>query len=170
MYAALGNGGTLYQPQLIGSIENAEGEVIRSFEPIPQAELPISEETLNAIQQGMINVVRQSYATAYRRFLGLNLNVAGKTGTATTGEFTESHAWFAGYTFEEREDKPDISIAVILENQGEGSDWGAPIFRRIAETYFFGRPLQLFPWEARLWVERTPEPEDGEGAEETQTP
>jgi penicillin-binding protein 2 len=169
IYAALGNGGTLYQPQLIGSIENAEGEVIQTFEPIAQGELPISENTLTEIQQGMINVIKQSYATAYRRFLGLNLNVAGKTGTATTGEFTESHAWFAGYTYEGREDKPDIAIAVILENQGEGSDWGAPIFRRIVETYFFGRPLQLFPWEARLWVERTPEPEE-EGAEETPTP
>jgi penicillin-binding protein 2 len=169
IYAALGNGGTLYQPQLISSIENAEGEVIQTFEPIAQGELPIREDTLAQIQQGMINVIKQSYATAYRRFLGLNLNVAGKTGTATTGEFTESHAWFAGYTYEGREDKPDIAIAVILENQGEGSDWGAPIFRRIVETYFFGRPLQLFPWEARLWVERTPEPEE-EGAEETPTP
>ncbi len=169
MYAALGNGGTLLQPQLVGSIENAEGEVLQTFEPVVQGELPISEETLAAIQQGMINVVEKSYATAYRRFLGLNLNVAGKTGTATTGEFSESHAWFAGYTFEEREDLPDIAIAVILENQGEGSDWGAPIFRRLVETYFKGRPLQLFPWEARLWVERTPEPEDGE-AEETPAP
>jgi penicillin-binding protein 2 len=169
IYAALGNGGTLYQPQLIGSIENAEGEVIQTFEPLAQGELPISENTLSEIQQGMVNVIKQPYATAYRRFLGLNLNIAGKTGTATTGEFTESHAWFAGYTSEEREDKPDIAIAVILENQGEGSDWGAPIFRRIVETYFFGRPLQLFPWEARLWVEKTPEPEE-EGAEETPTP
>ncbi len=162
MYAALGNGGTLLQPQLVGSIKNAEGEVIQTFEPIVQGELPISEETLASIQQGMINVVERSYATAYRRFLGLNLNVAGKTGTATTGETTESHAWFAGYTYEEREDLPDIAIAVILENQGEGSDWGAPIFRRLVETYFKGRPLQLFPWESRLWVERTPEPEEGE--------
>jgi penicillin-binding protein 2 len=170
MYAALGNGGTLLQPQLIGSIQNAEGEVIQTFEPIVQGQLPIGENTLAAIQQGMINVMEKSYATAYRRFLGLNLNVAGKTGTATTGEFTESHAWFAGYTYEERDDLPDIAIAVILENQGEGSDWGAPIFRRLVETHFKGRPLQLFPWEARLWVERTPEPEGEEGAEETPAP
>ena len=170
MYAALGNGGTLHQPQLIGSIQNAEGDVIQTFEPIAQGQLPIGDETLAAIQKGMINVIEQPYATAYRRFLGLNLNVAGKTGTATSGEFTESHAWFAGYTYEEREDKPDIAIAVILENQGEGSDWGAPIFRRIVETHFKGRPLQLFPWEARLWVERTPEPEEENGADETPEP
>ncbi len=170
MYAALGNGGTLYQPQLIASIENAEGDVLQTFEPIAQGQLPISDETLAAIRQGMINVIEKSYATAYRRFLGLNLNVAGKTGTATTGEFTESHAWFAGYTFQEREDRPDIAIAVIVENQGEGSDWAAPIFRRIAETYFFGRPLQIFPWEARLWVEATPEPEGEEGVQETPSP
>ncbi|TFH36677.1 MAG: hypothetical protein E4G99_04360 [Anaerolineales bacterium] len=170
MYAALGNGGTLYQPQLIGSIRNAEGEIIKSFEPIAQDDLPISEETLAAIQQGMINVIEKPYATAYRRFLGLNLNVAGKTGTATSGEFSESHALFAGYSYEEREDLPDIAIAVVLENQGEGSDWGAPIFRRLIETYFKGRPLQLFPWEARLWVERTPEPEGENGATETPAP
>lgn len=160
--AALGNGGTLYRPQLVRSIQNAEGAVLQEFEPEVQGALPISPDTLAAIQQGMINVMQKEGATAYRKFLGLNLNVAGKTGTAQTTEFGEPHAWFAGYSYESRQDLPDIAIVVMIENIGEGSDWAAPIFRRVLETYFKGRPLQIFPWESRLWVERTPEPEEGE--------
>ncbi|MCJ7824405.1 MAG: hypothetical protein MUP44_05850, partial [Anaerolineales bacterium] len=164
--AAVGNGGTLYRPQLVLEVANAEGDILQEFVPDPQAQLPVSPENLAAIQEAMKNVVEKSGATAYRKFLGINLNVAGKTGTASTEG--EPHAWFAGYTFEEREDKPDIAIAVILENQGEGSDWAAPVFRRIVETYFKGRPLTLYPWESRIWVESTPEP-DGD-AEETPAP
>lgn len=164
--AAVGNGGTLYRPQLVLEILNAEGDMLQEFVPDPQAQLPVSPENLAAIQEAMVNVVEKSGATAYRKFLGINLNVAGKTGTASTEG--EPHAWFAGYTFEEREDKPDIAIAVILENVGEGSDWAAPVFRRIVETYFKGRPLTLYPWESRIWVERIPDPD--EEAEETPTP
>ena len=164
--AAIGNGGTLYRPQLVLKIQNAEGEILREFTADPQAQLPVSPENLAAIQEAMVNVVEKSGATAYRKFLGLNLNVAGKTGTASTEG--DPHAWFAGYSYEEREDKPDIAIAVILENQGEGSDWAAPVFRRIIETYFKGRPLTLYPWESRIWVERTPEPD--EEADETPSP
>jgi penicillin-binding protein 2 len=160
--AALGNGGTLYRPQLVLRVENAEGAILQEFEPDAQGELPVSDETLAAIQQGMINVVQKEGATAYRKFLGLNLNIAGKTGTAQTTEFGEPHAWFAGYSYEGRENLPDIAAVVMIENIGEGSDWAAPVFRRLMETYFKGRPLQLFPWESRLWVERTPEPDEGE--------
>ncbi|MCK5052932.1 MAG: hypothetical protein KAR65_01560 [Anaerolineales bacterium] len=164
--AAVGNGGTLYRPQLVLEILNAEGDMLQEFVPDPQAQLPVSPENLAAIQEAMVNVVDKPGATAYRKFLGINLNVAGKTGTASTEG--DPHAWFAGYTFEEREDKPDIAIAVILENVGEGSDWAAPVFRRIVETYFKGRPLTLYPWESRIWVERIPDPD--EEAEEAPTP
>lgn len=164
--AAIGNGGTLYRPQLVLAVQNAEGDVLHEFVPDPQMQIPVSPENITAIQEAMENVVGKSGATAYRKFLGLNLNVAGKTGTASTEG--EPHAWFTGYTYEEREDKPDIAIAVILENLGEGSDWAAPVFRRIVETYFKGRPLTLYPWESRIWVDRTPEPD--EEAEETPAP
>ena len=158
--AAVGNGGTLFRPQLIQSIENAEGEVLQDFSPDPQGQLPVSEENLAAIQEAMVNVVTDPRGTAYRKFLGANLNIAGKTGTATSGDVTESHAWFVGYTFEEREDLEDIVIVVLLEHQGEGSSWAAPVFRRVVEAYFKGRPISLYPWESRIRVERTPEPED----------
>jgi len=171
--AAIGNGGALYRPQLVNRIQTAEGEVVQSFEPEVQGQLPISRETLLAIQEAMVDVVRATKGTARGKFLGLNLDVAGKTGTATTGDFSEAHAWFAGYTFEEREDVPDIAVVVLAEYEGEGSDWAAPIFRRIVEAYFFGQPYTPYPWEARIGVVKTatptPSPEDLE-ATGTPTP
>jgi penicillin-binding protein 2 len=160
--AAVGNGGTLYQPQMVETIQTAEGQVSRQFKPVAQAEIPVSAENLGFIQQAMTQVVRAPKGTAYRRFLGLNIDLAGKTGTATSGEGTESHAWFAGYTFRNEPEKPDIAVVVLVENQGEGSEWAAPIFRRVVESYFFGRPFTLYPWESQIGITRTATPEGGE--------
>lgn len=165
--AAIGNGGTLYRPQLINRIQSAEGEVVVDFQPDAQAELPLSAETLDAIQEAMFMVTSSPEGTArlvLRYPFTLSIKTAGKTGTATTGDFTDSHAWFAGYTFEEREDKPDIAVVVIVEFKGEGSTWAAPIFRRVVESYFFGKPQTLYRWESRIGVPATqtptPDPED----------
>lgn len=169
--AAIGNGGTLYRPQLVSKIQNAEGIVSHEFEPDPQGTVPVSPENLQAIQDAMVQVIRAPKGTARNRFLGLNINLAGKTGTATSGEYSESHSWFAGYTFEEREDNPDIVVVVLVEHQGEGSEWAAPIFRRVVESYFFGQPYAVYPWESQIGVEKTATPTPGpEELEEEATP
>jgi penicillin-binding protein 2 len=166
--AAVGNGGTLYQPQMVETVQTAEGVVSRQFQVAEQGTLPVSAKNLAFVQQAMTQVIRAPKGTAYRRFLGLNIDLAGKTGTATSGEGTESHAWFAGYTFRNDPDMPDIAVAVLVEYQGEGSEWAAPIFRRVIESYFFGRPFTLYPWEAQIGVVRTPTPEGGEPTETPQ--
>lgn len=169
--AAVGNGGTLYRPQLVRRIQPAVGEPSRVFEPEAQGTLPVSPENLSTIQQAMRQVVQADRGTARRRFLGLDIAVAGKTGTAESGAATP-HSWFAGYTFEGRQNKPDIAVVVLVEYQGEGSEWAAPIFRRVIESYFYGRPIALYPWESQIGVTRTPTPSPGpEGAAEpTVTP
>ncbi len=153
--AALGNGGTMYRPQFVESIRSAGGEEIFSFEPEEIGELPISSSTRNIITNAMVQVVDNPRGTANHRIRGLQINVAGKTGSAESGS-GESHAWFSGYTYNQNENKPDIAIVVIAENAGEGSDVAAPIFRRVVELYF-NQVLRYYPWEAEIGVWYVPE-------------
>ena len=153
--AALGNGGRLLRPTLVDKIQSAAGAITYQSTVQEQAKLPLSEATLATMKQAMTQVVRADRGTARRAFLGLSINVAGKTGTAESGD-ADPHAWFAGYTFEEREGTPDIAVVVLAEYQGEGSEWAAPIFRRVVESYFLGGPRSLYRWESQIGVTRTP--------------
>jgi penicillin-binding protein 2 len=160
--AALGNGGTLYRPQLVEKIEPVDGSAATPiFKPEARGTLPIQPFRLEIIKEAMISVVKDPRGTAYFRLRGLQVPVAGKTGTAESGSGLP-HAWFAGYTMaSESTGLPDIAIAVVLENQGEGSDYAAPVFKRIVETYYFGSPRTLYWFESNFGVTETPTPFGG---------
>jgi penicillin-binding protein 2 len=143
--AALGNGGTLYRPQLIERIQPPAGPPISEFKPDPAATLPLRPDNLAAIQEAMTMVINNPRGTAAFRLRGMTFHSAGKTGTAQSGS-GDPHAWFIGYTMVEQDTNlPDIAVAVIVENAGEGSDYAAPLFRALVETYYYGS------WQARPW-------------------
>lgn len=157
--AAIGNGGTLNRPWVVDRVVGSNGTEIQKFGPEAIGSLPVSEENLEVIQEAMQGVVssRDPRGTAYNVFNGFRIPIAGKTGTAESSGL-EPHAWFVAYSLAEREDKPDIAIAVIIENAGEGSEWAAPVVRRILELYYFGSPQRLYPWEAGIGLTKTPTP------------
>ncbi len=165
--AAIGNGGTMYRPKLIEKIVGPDGTVIESFEPEIVGALPIQPERLKAMQDSMLAVIRDRRGTANFRIGDMTIPAAGKTGTAETGIPGSPHAWFAGYTFGNYNGLPDIAVAVIVENIGEGSDYAAPIFRRVLEAYYFGSPQRLYWFESAFGITRTPTPF---GGIPTQTP
>ena len=144
MTAAVANGGTVYKPQLIEKVEATSGAPELIVQPEVMETLPISAEQLLSIQQAMDNVTSGNGGTATEKMYGLTVTTAGKTGTAQTGgEETEPHSWFTGYAPAE---EPEIAIAIIMENAGEGSAVAAPMFRRIVELYYGIDPVP-YPWQ-----------------------
>jgi penicillin-binding protein 2 len=154
--AAIGNGGTLFRPQIVEKIVYANGAETTMFKPESRGVLPMHAETLAALRTAMLAVVRERGGTAFYRFQNTKTPIYGKTGTAETNG--TSHAWFAGYTNANNPDLPDIAIAVIAENAGEGSVIAAPIFKRVVEIYFTGQPQSQYSWEFSIGVTRTPTP------------
>ena len=149
--AAIGNGGTLYRPQLVEKVQPVIGEAISVFRPQVNGTLPLTTGNLKAIQDAMRSVVQNPRGTAYSRFTGFSIPIAAKTGTAESGTI-DPHAWFAGYSLATLANKPDIAVAVLVNNQGEGATWAAPILRRVMEIYFNGRGQKVYPWESTFGV------------------
>jgi len=161
--AAIGNGGTIYQPQIIERIAPPDGTPIFEFAPVKKGTLPVSPETLDAIQRGMraaVENVRGTAAWVLASYSQNSYSMSGKTGTAET-PYEGSHAWFAGFTRENREYKSDIAIAIIAEYAGEGSEVAAPIFRGLVQYYFEGRRSYAMPWESYVGVIGLPQEDEG---------
>ena len=137
LLAAVGNGGTLYRPQLVQRITDPD-DADQVSQPELLARLPVSLERLTVIRKGLEGVVSGPRGTAREAFEGATFTAAGKTGTAESGQ-EEPHAWFAGYA---PADSPQVAIAVVVEHSGEGSKEAAPLFRQMAEAYF-ARQVEL---------------------------
>jgi penicillin-binding protein 2 len=142
--AAIANGGTLNRPTLIDRIGAGGGAPEEPFPVQANGELPLSPENLAIMQESLWKVANDSNGTATHQFVGLPIQVAGKTGTAEAPP-GNSHAWFVGYA---PANQPEIAIAVILEHGGEGSAVSAPLFRRIVELYYDITPVTPFPWQS----------------------
>ncbi len=103
--------------------------------------LPISEKTLQTIKKGMVAACTPG-GTAWPMFNfkvseatgSAQMQTACKTGTAEShGEETKPHAWFTIYAPAEN---PEITLTVMFEEEGQGSDVAAPVARDVLKAYF----------------------------------
>ena len=144
MIAAVGNGGTLYQPRLVHAVESAEGRVIEQPAPVVKGRIAVGARNLNLIQEGLWRVVQGDRGTA-RGIRLEGIDISGKTGTAqvfsrkgeTDGkegvaDHLKDHAWFVAYAPSEA---PGIAVAVIVEHGEHGSSAAAPVARAVIEAW-----------------------------------
>jgi penicillin-binding protein 2 len=144
MACVVANGGTLYRPQLIAEVLDAEGRVVHKLVPEVLRTTNIAPENLALVRQGMREAVEGWGTAITARVPGVV--VAGKTGSAEFPALDEegnlirtkeghmpTHAWFTGYA---PFDAPQLAIAIFLEAGGEGSRRAAPVSAEIMRYYF----------------------------------
>lgn len=73
-----------------------------------------------------------SGGTASGVFQGFPIPIASKTGTVENSQ-GDDHGWFVAYA---PFDKPEVVVAVLVEQGGYGTASAAPIVRKILEAYF----------------------------------
>jgi penicillin-binding protein 2 len=163
-YAALANGGTLYQPQVVRSIETSDGTIVQEFPPRVRRMVPVDQGHLGRIRRALTGVVNEREGTAYKERLA-DVDMAGKTGTAQVSHvtprgvdpdkvwyFNRDHAWFAGYA---PSGAPEIAIVVLIEHGGGGGKNAVPVGMRVVEQW-----QQL---KAKRMLARAAATEDEEG-------
>lgn len=85
-------------------------------------------ESADTLKWMMYKVVQEGTGRGIRM---PDLAVAGKTGTAETGEGRDSHSWFAGFT---PVSSPKWAFCVLVENGGYGSRAALPIARDLLRS------------------------------------
>ncbi|MER6994999.1 penicillin-binding protein 2 [Streptomyces sp. NPDC000410] len=129
IYAAISNGGTLYDPTVGKAVVSADGKNIREIKPTSHGKLPMDAKTRKMIDGALAGVATRG--TAAWRFGGWpqdKIPMHAKTGTAEVyGKQTTS--WFATYT-------SDYSIVMTISQGGTGSGASGPAVRNIYNALY----------------------------------
>jgi penicillin-binding protein 2 len=129
--AAIANGGTFFQPQLVDKIISVGGSV-NDLEPVPVNSGFISKENIEIVKAGMRETVFGPNGSG-RLLSTLEVETAGKTGTAQFGAQDKTHSWYSSFGPYEN---PEIAMVILVEGGGEGHDWAVPVAKEIYEWYF----------------------------------
>ncbi|MDZ7728134.1 MAG: penicillin-binding transpeptidase domain-containing protein [Dehalococcoidia bacterium] len=123
--AVVANDGVLEQPHLGLAAYDADDN-LGSIEGSPSERI-LTQPVARDLKTMMAAVVEQGQAA------GVTLEgipVAGKTGTAETGRGT-SHAWFIAFA---PVGDPQVAVAVLVEDGGQGSSIAAPIAGQVIQA------------------------------------
>ncbi|MGE9267523.1 MAG: peptidoglycan D,D-transpeptidase FtsI family protein, partial [Verrucomicrobiales bacterium] len=134
--AGIANGGVLPQLRLIKQIQDTRGRVVDAPGPEKKNDLNVSAEAIEAVQQGMEDVVHKGYGTGKNADLGYTV-LAGKTGTAQWGPESKNQglAWFSGFLPREN---PRYAFAVLYEGKPNQSVAGGRLAAPMVRSFFKG--------------------------------
>ncbi|WP_104107137.1 penicillin-binding protein 2 [Nocardioides sp. 616] len=128
-YAALANGGTLWEPRIGKAIVSPEGKVLQRIQPKKQGSVPVSGKTLDYIDSALQGV--STRGTMDWKLIGFPLDevkIRAKTGSAEVyGK--QSTGWVASYT-------EDYVVVQMISQGGTGSGSNGDAIRKIWETLY----------------------------------
>lgn len=121
--SSVANDGVMMKPYLVTEIMNSDGKTKTKTEPEVLSEV-MSKDTAQTMKDLMKGVV--AYGTGGAASVD-GIQVCGKTGTADhkeEGSGVAPHSWFIGFA---PYDNPQIALAVIVEEGGQGGIAAAQI-------------------------------------------
>jgi len=131
IYAALSNGGTMYEPTVGKAVISPDGRTVKEIKPKAYDKLPMDRKTLRQTDKALQGVATRG--TAAWRFADAGwpqekITMRAKTGTAEVyGKQTTS--WFATYTDE-------YAIVMTISQGGTGSGASGPAVRKIYDALY----------------------------------
>ena len=132
--AAIANSGTRHSASILKSVRSYDfSETLYERESEVLSTVDVPQKYYDAVHAGMRGVVADPAAgSVYQIFADAPYTLAAKTGTAETGEKTETNGVFMCYA---PYDNPQVAVVVAIEKAGSGSST-APIARQVLDYYF----------------------------------
>jgi penicillin-binding protein 2 len=149
MYAAIGNGGTIWKPTIGKAIVSTDGAVLQAIEPEKLGTLPATKATIKFLKESLREVV--TAGTGAGAFAGFPIAISGKTGTAqvfgrnANGTLKSDTSWFASYG---PTDKPRFAVVMMVSQGGFGASSSGVGVRKIYETLLGVKGSSIVPGAA----------------------
>ena len=149
MYAAIGNGGTIWQASIAKAIVKTDGTVIKTIEPNKLGTLTTAPSTVKFLQGALREVVVSG--TGAGVFAGFPIEVSGKTGTGQVfgrnpnGTQKDDTSWFASYAPSKN---PRFAVVMMVGQGGFGASTSGVGVRQIYEAIFGVKGNKVVPGAA----------------------
>lgn len=127
---ALANRGTVFDLSLLDKETDSQGNLVKEFAPKIHEQLDIAPQTWDLVQLGMRQVITNS--STNRIFKNLEVNIAGKTGTAQESKKRGNHAFFVSFAPYEN---PEIAVTVNIP-YGYSSSNAAMLAKHVYRFYY----------------------------------
>jgi penicillin-binding protein 2 len=149
MYAAIGNGGTIWQTSIAKAIVKTDGTVIKAVNPKKLGTLTTAPSTLKFLQSALREVVVSG--TGAGVFAGFPIEVSGKTGTGQVfgrnpnGTLKDDTSWFASFAPTKN---PRFAVVMMVGQGGFGASTSGVGVRGIYEAIFGVKGNKVVPGAA----------------------